>query len=497
MRRTVLVMIVLCALVISAPVALANDSAVGTQGAAVRPLTDTDIRMDSEAVQIICMRGYALYRIDFKFVNGSGADKALKIGFPFPDFENEEGNRGVPPAAFRAWLNGQELAVTQEPGFDSDGDAEWPVIWFTREAVFPPGESMMTVTYLGTPDVSVMSAELAEALSQAGSEASGAGFYPYLVHTGAGWAGTIGKTVVRYTMAEDFDGEQVDLVMETEAGYEWTEPGRARLLRAFTKPAPNVYEWVYEDYEPTRDHDPLLAFAWFSEWTQEFDPFEATKASSHLELGEYTYQPYAIRDGQPSTAWAEDADGPGIGEWVDIGFGESRDVREIRVLPGYQKRADLFAKYNRPKTLKVDFSDGTGVELPLADEMGLQVFTVRAKADSARVTIVDVYPGTNERDETYISEVTFSEAPLPKLATFEAVTGIAPPAAFEEPAALAQLTDLSGSLPDPGKPAQSEEETAEAQPTGAGTKPYLGALIAVGLLATAAVIVVGVRRGAK
>ncbi|MDZ4166149.1 MAG: DUF4424 family protein, partial [Coriobacteriia bacterium] len=105
MRRTGLVMIILCALVISAPVALANDSAVGTQGAAVRPLTDTDIRMDSEAVQIICMRGYALYRIDFKFVNSSDADKALKIGFPFPDFENEEGNRGAPPAAFRAWLN--------------------------------------------------------------------------------------------------------------------------------------------------------------------------------------------------------------------------------------------------------------------------------------------------------------------------------------------------------------------------------------------------------
>lgn len=493
MKRVGLVLVALCMLVVATPSALANDSAVGTQGAAVRPIGDTDIRMDSEAVQIVCMRGYALYRVDFKFVNASDAEKAIKLGFPFPDFENEEGNRGMPPAAFRAWLNGQELDVKQEPGFDSDGDAEWPVIWFTREAVFPPGESMVTVSYLGTPDVSVMSGELVQALGDAVAETGSVAYYPYLVHTGAGWAGTIGKSVVRYTLAEDFNGSQVDRVMEVERGYDWIEPERARLLGSFTKPAPNVYEWVYEEYEPTLDHDPNLAFVHSSEWSASFDPWEATAASSFLELGEYSYPAYGARDGQPSTAWAEDADGPGIGEWIEIGFGEERDVRQIRVLPGYQKRSDLFEKYNRPKTLKVEFSDGTGVDLPLADEMGIQIFTVRATAESAKVTILEVYPGTNERDETYLSEISFSEAPMPKLSTFEAVTGIAAPTAFEEPAALAPLTAVSGGPVGPAEPEDTEEETTGPESSASQSAPYLSAIVALGLL-TAAAVIVGVRK---
>jgi hypothetical protein len=491
MKRTTLVLAVLCALVTAVPAAVANDSAVGTQGAAIRPLSDTDIRMDSEAVQIVCMRDYAHYRIDFKFVNESGADKAVKLGFPFPDFaDDEEGNRGEAPAAFHAWLNGRELEVKQERGFDTDGESEWAVVWFTREAVFPPGESMVTVSYLGSPDTSVMGSHIADAIALPEDTYPAVGFYPYLVHTGAGWAGPIGKTVVRYLLADDFGGFKVDEAMEAEASAEWMTPERARHLRSFTRPASNVYEWVYTNYEPTLEHDPRLAFLFETGWIESFDPYEQTVASSWLKLGDYQYPPFNVRNGRPGDAWAEAADGPGIGEWVEIPFGETRNVREVRVLPGYQKRADLFAKYNRPKTLKLDFSDGTGVELPLADKMGLQTFVVRAKADSARVTIVDVYPGTNERDETYISEITFAEAPAPKFDTFEAVTGIAPPAAFEEPAALAPFTQTTPRV-DRGEPA-GKPAAEDGAPR--SNLALLGVLALLGLAAAAVAVVIGISR---
>lgn len=448
MRRTTRIVTILFALVttaLAASIATANDGAVGTQGGTVRPIGDADIRMDSEAVQIVALRDYALYRIDFKFVNVSGQAKTVKLGFPFPDFENEEeDNSGEPPGAFRAWLNGTELAVAQEDGVDSDGESEWKVVWFTHVATFPPGESMVTVHYLGVPDSSVQTPDLLDGVSfSAGVDPERVlmGYYPYILHTGAGWKDTIAKSVVRYTLSDEFDGFGVDQVMRNYAEQSWIDPGRAANLRAFTKPAEGEYEWVFTDYEPTSDHDVVLAFAEESEYSEDFDPWEDTKASSELDLGEYAYPAWNAANGYPGDAWAEAADGPGIGEWIDIPFGETRTVRQIRVLPGYQKRLDLYQKYNRPKRLRIDLSDGTSQEIELADEIGMQVFSTNAEADSAKVTILEVYQGTNERDETYLSEIDFAEGPAPRFATFEAVTGIAPPAGYTEPAALAALTD--------------------------------------------------------
>ena len=504
-RRMMAASVLLAVLLASTGVAMANDAAVGTRGAAVRPLTDTDIRMDSEAVQIICMDRYALYRIDFLFVNESDAPRSVKLGFPFPDFENPEGNLGAPPAAFGAWFNGERIVVTQEDGFDTDGESEWPAIWFTHEVTFPPGESMVTVSYLGTPDASVMDGELTEMLGLDWEDGWAVGYYPYLVHTGAGWAGPIGKTVVRYTLADDFNGTDVDEVIHAEASRKWLTTERARFMESFTRPAPGVYQWVYENYEPTRDHNPHLAFIYQGLGSETFDPWTDTTASSWLELGEYSYPAYSLRDGQPSTAWAEDAEGPGVGEWVDIPFGEERDVSEIRVLPGYQKRDDLFYKYNRPSRLEIEFSDGTSTEIVLADEPGLQLFEVEATADEARVTILDVYPGTNERDETYLSEITFAASPMPMLETYETVTGIAPPEAFDEPEALAPLVQASGAeaggADDSGTDGETTDETDAGPADTADDGPELATILAVilGLLAlastTALVVVVLRRRG--
>ncbi|TLM80166.1 MAG: DUF4424 domain-containing protein, partial [Actinobacteria bacterium] len=451
MKRTTLALLACClALAVAAPAALANDGAVGTQGGTVRPIGNADVRMDSEAVQIICMDGVALYRIDFKFVNEASEPKTVKLGFPFPDFENTEyDNNGEAPGGFRAWLNGRELAVAQEKGTDGEGDDTWDVIWFTHTATFPPGDSMITVSYVGSPDVSVgVPDQLAGVAIPAGvaPESIGMGYYPYFVHTGAGWAGTIGKSVIRYTLADDFDGFGVEQVTKNwvNGSREWMGAERAKNLLAFTKPEPNVYQWTYTDYEPTRAHDPEIAFARSSAWREDFDPWEETKASTYLKLGDFEYVPYNAANGNPGDAWAEAVDGPGIGQWLQVPFGETRAVKQIRVLGGYQKRADLYAKYNRPKRLKIDYSDGSSQEITLADEMGLQVFDANASATSAKVTILDVYKGTNERDETYLSEIAFAEAPAPQFEKFEAVTGIAPPTGFEEPEGLAALTKGAG-----------------------------------------------------
>lgn len=450
----------------SAPSALANDGAIGTRGGTVRPVGDTDIRMDSEAVQVICLADYALYRIDFKFTNRTGGAKRVKLGFPFPDFDNEqEANLGESPGGFLAWLNGRPLAVRQEKGVDTDGEAEWGVVWFTHEADFPPGDSMVTVFYAGAPDSGIVVPEHLEGVDlPAGmsSERLINEAYPYLVHTGAGWSGDIGRTVIRYTLSCEFEGFAIEERIRGEArmmaGADRAD--RAANLEAYRKSADGrTYEWVYTDYEPTMAHDVMLPFLQPMPDYESFNPWEETIASSFLQLGGYEYPAFNAADGHPGSAWAEAAAGPGVGQWVEIPFGEQREIREIRVLPGYQKRSDLFEKYNRPKRLRVDFPDGTSQELELEDRMGVQLFEVSATAASAKVTILDAYPGTNERDETYLSEIDFAESAAPKFSTFEAITGVAAPDGFEEPAELLPLTEIA----PPDDPGDAARETgAEA-----------------------------------
>ncbi len=313
---------------------------------------------------------------------------------------------------------------------------------------------MVTVYYAGSPDVSVGVPELFAGTGLKNEDGFGLGFYPYQVHTGAGWSGPIGLSVIRFTLADDFSGLKVDGVTRNLANTGWMGAERTKNLLAHTKPWPNVFQWVYRDYEPTHAHDPQIAFAtrWLDGNTAE------PAASSHLKLGDYEYPAWMAVDRSPGTAWAESARGPGIGEWLELDLDQRTEVREIRVFPGHQKRSDLFRKYNRPSRLKVEFDDGTSAVVDLRDEMGMQTFPVQADARSAKVTIEDVYRGTNERDETYLSEITFATSPAPLFDTFETLTGIKPSPGHVEPAALAPRTRGAGAA-EPG-------ESGDGRPAG-------------------------------
>ncbi|MBW6469567.1 MAG: hypothetical protein K0B85_10485 [Coriobacteriia bacterium] len=443
--------------------AWANDTAIGGAGGTVSPLADDGIRLEAETVQVIAYRRFAAYRVDFKFVN-EGPAKKLLLGFPFPQGMEPESPH-LPPASVRAWQGDTPLEVTMVEGTDGEDIVEY----WTHEVDFPAGETFVRVEYYAAPTITVGGAPDGILTPAPWQEFdSWQALYPYTVHTGAGWAGTIGTTLIRYTFTDDVDAwgaddmlaYTVDMLAENDLADD------ARIYGAYTRPELGVYQWIFEDFEPTRAHDIGVPFLQPVRRTLADDTAPGTErspadvivtASSWLDLGEeFQYRPGNVADGFPSTAWAEDAEGSGIGEWLRFEFGAPRAVREVQVLPGYAKTAELFSKYNRPKTLYVEFSDGTGVELPLADEPVLQTFPVRADAEWVEVSIRDVYPGTT-RDETYLAEIEFAESASPQFASFADLMGETE-SPDEEPPPAEEPTvgpDVPESADDEGWPAET------------------------------------------
>lgn len=197
-RRLPLVAALFAVLVAVPSAALANDSALGGAGAAVKPITSSTIRMTAETVQVTMFGYFAEYQVDFQFTN-SGDPQTVKLGFPFPlPFEDAAYS---PQAAFRAWQDGKRLPVTYQVVAGANGDRTG---YYIHEAVFPPGDTMIRVRYYAVPDTSVRTEDVTVTPPADFAGASWMhGSYPYTVSTGAGWAGTIGTSIIRYYVSAD------------------------------------------------------------------------------------------------------------------------------------------------------------------------------------------------------------------------------------------------------------------------------------------------------
>jgi hypothetical protein len=446
--------------------ALADDTAVGGIGGDVYPLSNTDIRMEAETVQAVCYRGFAEYRVDFRFVN-EGEPQTVRLGFPF--VVTISGDMGTAPVAFRAWQDGEPLAVTLGRGVSSEDVmfSSGPLGYYLHEATFPRGKTIITVSYLARPTVSAGSrfydAPEWRALNIPGWCAS----YDYWLHTGAGWSGTIGKAVVRYRLADTFNGWALDinaadvsrLTAEGGAGGPTTSP------ESYVKLDDRTYQWVFEDLEPTGADDILLAFTTPSfsgdpgiAFPPAYGAFAGTGGASG-QLGSDSGMPpgWEAIDRSPETAWGIAA--PGIGGWIQTNIFGNQNLREIRILPGRNDSLSSFKEYGRPKTIKVTLSDGTSATITLADEPALQKFAVSGTADNVRFDILDIYPGSKSND-TYMSEIDFGTEPAPKMEPFsvliaeQAPPSTQPPTTQSSPAIVSPMTtQAQGSTPTTGGPA--------------------------------------------
>lgn len=477
-------------------IAVGNDTIVGGTAGALVPLSSSDIRMEAETVQGIVYNGYAHIRVDFRFVN-RGEPQTLTLGFPFALSGEPDVPDGI--AGFQAWVDGRRIPV----GYQTGTDGPRKVGYYTHKVSFKRGVTMVRVEYL--TDATVASGSVDEAEVRRPSWHTGGwttpAVYSYWVHTGAGWTGTIGKTVIRFRLADDcagFDPEHATLA----------EGGRGRSGSAdvpgFVVLDPRTLQWSFKEYEPVADvhgkspydvrfaiyEASYLGMARSPETPEELRRWLISDAKASSELEKDGLRFFALGAfGSVGYPWGEAARGSGKGEWVEARFGAPRPIEEIRVVTGRAQRPDLFEANARPKTLKVTFSDGTAQVLDLKDTPALQRFVVPKKTSSSvKVEILDVYPGKATQD----AYLTLVDAGLrsPAFEGFDELLASAPAAQGSESSTQTSnaAEDVTGAAiatsgPDaPSAPAEGETGDRPAFPV-----TYAAAF--VGLASAAAYIV--------
>lgn len=122
------------------------------------------------------------------------------------------------------------------------------------------------------------------------------------------------------------------------------------------------------------------------------------------------YEATMLGDGKAATAWFEGVDGSGLGESVTADLGGEKTVTSFQIWGGYNYSKTYWGHYNRPKTVVVEFSDGTTQEFGLQDQYGGQVVTLSApkKTSSMRFKLKAVY-SSDAYNDTAISEIQISD----------------------------------------------------------------------------------------
>ena len=118
-------------------------------------------------------------------------------------------------------------------------------------------------------------------------------------------------------------------------------------------------------------------------------------------------------DASTGTAWVEGASGSGIGEWITIEFEAPRRVKSIHVQNGYQKTPDIFAKNNRVRQIRLQFSGGESQTFTLDDKFSAQLLTLRSPVTAywLQFVIDDVWAG-NKYTDTAITKLLVNSDPV-------------------------------------------------------------------------------------
>ena len=142
--------------------------------------------------------------------------------------------------------------------------------------------------------------------------------------------------------------------------------------------------------------------------------FTEVRASDVLaSSGRVRYNPELVLDGRLDTAWAVAGS---TGHWIELHARTEQYVTGIKILNGYTKYYEaekiwLYHANNRPRDIRIAFSDGTHMNATL-DDVFNEVnpiyqdirFDAPKKTTSVRIYIDSVYSG-NRWDDTCISSL--------------------------------------------------------------------------------------------
>lgn len=136
-----------------------------------------------------------------------------------------------------------------------------------------------------------------------------------------------------------------------------------------------------------------------------------------------SYDAAKLGDGKVSTAWFEGVDGAGLNEAATADLGGEKSVASFTVFGGWGYSKTYWGHYNRPKTLLVEFSDGSTQEFGLADSFGPQVLTLSSpkKTSTIKFKLKATY-ASDAYNDTAISEIQIRDTAADTAAPVRGVT---------------------------------------------------------------------------
>lgn len=113
-----------------------------------------------------------------------------------------------------------------------------------------------------------------------------------------------------------------------------------------------------------------------------------------------------VLDGDFSTVWSEGVSGYGNGEWIILDFDNIYTVKKIKIVNGLVNKKNGYYNNNRPKSLTLQFSDGSSQKINLEDNnIGYQVVNInKVETSYVKFVINSVYYGT-KYDDTCIADI--------------------------------------------------------------------------------------------
>jgi hypothetical protein len=267
LRSRVLFAVGLIGIVSTVP-ALANDGGIAFGGSPSLLKNHPSVRMTSEVIRITVDSNTLTADCRFVFTNSGAACKA-RMGFPDqgvgasdPDEENADDTMNTPPRTtfntFSSWVDGKKVP-TKLIRANEEGE-----YWHTKTVQFPAHKTVLVrdvyTQHVGGGLVSIPNRNCLAA--QIG----------YILHTGASWHGTIGRSEVIVTfrdpklphtlkpvplaqVSKSSDGRYVCSAMPSGDAVVWSGPCKpivtGRTLR-----------FVRENWRPTRSSDIQLTFGY-------------------------------------------------------------------------------------------------------------------------------------------------------------------------------------------------------------------------------------------
>ncbi len=173
-------------------------------------------------------------------------------------------------------------------------------------------------------------------------------------------------------------------------------------------PSPTKDDWNKNSAPPSPSPSPSV---FSSNKSNNDDDFRITTSASSVrkpDAGNF-YDAAKAFDGKMETAWCEGVKGAGIGESLRFNFSREVQLNAVTINGGYFKSREAWQKNNRLSQAKLEFSDGTTQTVNFPDTMDSKSVTFDdVQTSSVKITILGIYRGSSDSEDTLISEVYFN-----------------------------------------------------------------------------------------